>query len=161
MKHEITDYINLNNRLKELNIDKSISLSILPENIISANSEDDFVFTDTALEIKKYLNHHDIEIELLKSTDLKLKQRRAIDFFAPIVFIGYSILTENYPIVKTVIDLLSKQISDYYKGTFGKKNVKIEIVVETTPKSEYKSINYEGDIEGLKTIPEIIKSLKK
>lgn len=161
MKKNITNYLNLDNRLSELGIDASCDFLIIPENIESANSKEDFIFTETAIDIKKLLKINDVRIELLQSKELKLKQRKAIDYFAPVLYIGFSMLSENYPIVSKALELLSNHISDYFKGKFGSKNVKLEVIVETKPKSEYKKINYEGEIEGLKEVAEMIKALNK
>lgn len=161
MKNDISDYLNLNTRLIELGVNNSCDFLIIPENIESANSQEDFIFTETAVDVRKIFKLNSVEIELLQSKDLKLKQRKAIDYFAPILFIGYSMLSENYPIIAKALELLSEHISDYFKGKFGDKNVKLEVIVETKPKSEYKRINYEGGIEGLKEVTEIIKTLKK
>jgi hypothetical protein len=160
MTQKISDYINLNQRLDDLDVKIESEFCILPENIASAKSKNDFVFTETALDIKKFLKLNNVEIELLPGNGLKLRQRKSIDFFLPIIFIGYSILTQNESLIATGLEILSKHIINQFKGTFGEKKVKLDIVIETKPKKEYKTINYEGSVEGLKEIPEIIKSLK-
>lgn len=69
-------------------------------------------------------------------------------------------LSENSTLLSVGINVLSNYVTDYFKGTFGSQNVKLEIIVETKPKKVYKSINYEGNLDGLKDLPKIIKSLK-
>ena len=160
MTQIISEYINLDQRFSDLDIKIENEFCILPENIVSAKTKNEFVFTETAIDIKKYLKISGVEIRLLQESDLKLKQRKSIDFFAPIIFIGYSILTENSPLIQIGLEKLYDYITDQFKGTFGEKKVKLEIVIETKPKKEYKSITYEGGLEGLKEIPAIIKSLK-
>lgn len=160
MNDYITDFINLDEKLIELKFVTENDFYILPENIETANSSEDLVFTETTTEIKKYLNQNGVEIQILQEGSLKLRQRKSVDFYAPLIFVGFSMLSENSTLLSIAINVLSNYVTDYFKGTFGSKNVKLEIIVETKPKKEYKSINYEGNVDGLKDLPKIIKSLK-
>ena len=160
MENKITEFINLKERLEELKITPENEFYILPENIEIAKSSDDLIFTETTTDIKKYLNQNGVEIKVLQNGNLKLRQRKSIDFYAPLIFVGFTMLSENSTLLTVGINVLSNYVTDYFKGTFGSKNVKLEIIVETKPKKEYKSINYEGNVDGLKELPKIIKSLK-
>ncbi|MBP1840755.1 hypothetical protein [Formosa algae] len=160
MKENITDFINLDEKLKELKFTPESDFYILPENIETAKSSEDLVFTETTTEIKKYLNQNGVEIQVLQKGGLKLRQRKSVDFYAPLIFVGFTMLSENSTLLTIGINVLSNYVTDYFKGTFGSKNVKLEIIVETKPKKEYKSINYEGNVDGLKDLPKIIKALK-
>ena len=53
MKQEIEEFINLNDRFKDLNIDSGKQFYILPENIEKATSSSEFIFSDTAITIEK------------------------------------------------------------------------------------------------------------
>lgn len=159
MEQEIKDFIDLNKRLEDLGITLKEGLYILPENIETAENKNEFVFTETTTDIKKYLTQNDVNISVIQEGSLTIRQRKSVDFYAPLLFISFSVLSENSTLITVGINVLSNYITDYFKGTFGSKNVKLEVIVETKAKKEYKSINYEGNIEGLKELTKIIKSL--
>jgi hypothetical protein len=161
MNPVIEDYINLEQRLAELDCQYPASFCFLPENIQDAASAADFVFPDTVVTAKKLFRQHNIPEDVLCQNDLAYRKRHSIDWYAPAIFISYTILSDNSALVSIGFNVLSNYITDYFKGTFGSKTVKIEIVVETSPKRKYKKIQYEGTEEGLKNLPEIIKSLQE
>jgi len=133
----------------------------LPENLEEAESKSEFVYTDNALTVKKLFRKNNIQSDTLEKENLHFRQRRSIDWYAPTIYIGFSLLTENSTLVSIALNVLSNYITDFFKGTFGEKKVKLDIVVEVTPKTTYKRISYEGNAEGLKNLDKIIKSLKK
>ncbi|UOQ51113.1 hypothetical protein [Hymenobacter cellulosivorans] len=160
INREISDFINLDQKLKYLNVNLPSDFCILPENIEDAASVDEFVFTDTTLSVKKYLKKNGVNVDVVKTDTRAYRQRRSVDFFAPVLFIGYSVLSENPELASVGLNVLSSYVYDIFKGTFGDKKVKIEIIVEVNPKKKYKSITYEGNVEGLNGLADVIKSLK-
>jgi metal-dependent HD superfamily phosphatase/phosphodiesterase len=160
MDNKISTFINLEEKLTQLNIKLSGDFCILPENIEDAKSSMDFIFTETAIPIKKFLKQNGVEVNMLENPNSNYRQRKSIDFYAPLIFIGYSLLSDNSSLVSVGLNILSNYITDYFKETFGEKKVRIEIVVETTPKKSYKSITYEGSVKGINELNNIIKTLK-
>jgi hypothetical protein len=161
MQQTVSDYINLNDRLIELNCSIDKHLCFLPENIEDAKSTSEFIYTDNTLTVKKLFNTNNLPSATLDNDPSNYRQRRSIDWYAPTIFIGFSLLSENSTLVSVALNVLSNYISDFFKGSFGSKKVKLDIIVEVTPKKTYKRISYEGNPEGLKNLEEIIKSLKK
>lgn len=161
MEHKITEFINIRERIESLNNNFNSDFCILPENIESATSVDEFIFTDNATTVKKVFHNNNVSIDILQNSNSAFRQRCSIDWYAPMIFIGYSLLSENSNLITVGLNVLSNYITDFFKGSFGRKNVKIEIVVESSPKKEYKCISYEGSPEGLKDLEKVIKALKK
>jgi hypothetical protein len=160
MDSKISDFINLDYKLNQLNIKLTGDFCILPENIEIANSPDEFIFTETATPIKKYLRQNGVNIQVIDNENSSYRQRKSVDFYAPLLFIGYTVFSENSAIVSVGLNVLSNYVTDFFKGTFGDKKVKMEIVVETSPKKTYKSIIYEGSVDGMKELSNVIKSLR-
>lgn len=159
MESQITDFINLDKKLSDLHLSITNDFCILPENIEDANSADEFVFTDTTVQVKKYLRKNGVDIAVIKNGENIYRQRRSVDFYAPLLFIGYTVFSDNPTIASMGLNVLSNYITDFFKGSFLDKKVKIEIIVEVQPKKKYKSIKYEGSVEGLSGLSDVIKSL--
>ena len=160
MTENIEEYINLTHRFKELKCPEPGSYCFLPENIADAKSIKEFIYTDNTQTIRKLFKLNNLPEDRLESTAASYRQRRSIDWYSPALFIGFTLWSQNSDLISVGLNVLSDYITDFFKGSFGKKNVKIDIIVETTPKKTYKKISYEGSAEGLKNLPEIINSLK-
>jgi len=160
MDSKISDFINIDEKLKLLNIDLTGDFCILPENIKEVTSSNDFIFSESTTSLKKYLRQNGVDIKVIENQNSTFRQRKSVDFYAPLFFIGYTVFSENSALVSIGLNVLSNYISDFFKGSFGEKKVKIEIIVETTPKKTYKSITYEGNVDGIKELSNVIKSLK-
>lgn len=161
MHHTINDYINLNDKVNELDCFLTNDICFLPENLEETKSKSEFIYTDNTLTVKKLFNKNNLLSDTLEKENLNLRQRRSIDWYAPTIYIGFSLLTQNPTLVSIALNVLSNYITDFFKGTFGEKKVKLDVVVEVTPKKTYKRISYEGNADGLKNLDKIIKSLKK
>ncbi|SNR14746.1 hypothetical protein [Tenacibaculum jejuense] len=151
---------NLIDKLNELNIEIPDSLTFIPENISEVNDKNDFVFTDSTTDFKKVFKLNELSSSELDSDSSVYRSRKSADFFAPALFISLSMLSENQHLVAIAINLASEYCKDLFKGTIGKKTVKLDIYVETNKKKTVKKISYEGDSEGIKDLTNVIKSLK-
>ncbi|MNG24061.1 hypothetical protein D3C84_1087420 [compost metagenome] len=58
--------------------------------------------------------------------------------------------------------MISSYLYDYFKGAIVEtKKVKFEIVIETKKRKILKKIKYEGTVEGIKELTEVIKRFDK
>lgn len=161
MEQIIEKYINLNDRLTELECITTNSICFLPENIVDAKSVSEFIYIDSTQTVKKLFKKNNISVETLDSNPTRFRQKRSSDWFAPTLFIGFSLLSDNSTMVSLALNVISNYLTDFFKGNFGEKKVKMEIIIETFPKKTYKRLIYEGNTEGLKNLEVIIKSLKE
>ena len=159
MENIVEDYINLNDRIEELDCLTPTSICFLPENIESAKSRSDFIYTDNTLTVKKLFRKNNLNSETLSEATLFGKKKSA-DWIAPTLFIGYSFLSENQVMISLALNVISNYLTDFFKGSFGEKKVKLEIVVETTAMKTYKKITYEGNPDGIRELGDLIKTLK-
>ena len=88
------------------------------------------------------------------------RTRKSADIYLPAMFFGLSQITENPTIVSVSLNVLSNYIYDICKGTSGKKTAHVDLYLETKEKGKVKKISYNGSVEGLKELPEIIKAMK-
>ncbi|MCG9792638.1 hypothetical protein [Flavobacterium algicola] len=145
-------------KFTEFNLSKPEAITFLPENIELAQSNNEFFFADSTVDLRKLLRLNSIETaELISITNSY--NRKSADFYGPAVFISLSLLTQNPDLVSIALNLISNYIYDHFKGKTGSKNVKLEIYVETKKNKTIKKINYDGNADGLSQLNEIIKSL--
>lgn len=159
MGYKIED-INLQAKLKELNLKLSSILTFFPENIEEVKQKENFVFTDSMLDLNKIFRQENLDIAVL-GTDTELyRTRKDADIYLPAIFFSLSLVTENPSIVSISLNVLSNYIYDLCKGSFDKKTAKVDFYIETEEEGKVKRISYSGDSEGLKDLPEIIKAMK-
>lgn len=149
---------NLFTKISSLNLSIPESITFLPENIENVNNQNELIFTDSTIDIKKLFRLNSVETaELIPIS--KSYNRKVADFYGPAIFISLSMLSENPNVVSVALNLLSSYIYDCFKGTTGSKKVKLEIYVETKKNKTVKKIIYDGDASKLDKLKDIIKTL--
>lgn len=159
MTDSIQDYVELKNRVETLNCVLPATMCFLPENIDNAATQADFIFPEETQTISKLFKANNLPEEKLTLQPARYRQRRSIDWFAPTIFVGYSLWTQNPEIMSVALNVLSNYITDFFKGSFGEKKMKLDIVVETHENTTFKKIRYEGTPEGLKHLKDMFKNI--
>jgi hypothetical protein len=145
-------------KISSLNLSIPESITFLPENIEKVNNENELIFADSTIDIRKLFRLNSVETtELIPIS--KSYNRKAADFYGPAIFVSLSMLSENPNVVSVALNLLSSYIYDRFKGTTGSKKVKLEIYVETKKNKAVKKIIYDGDASELHKLKDIIKTL--
>ncbi len=158
MEYNIEE-LEINNHLVRLSIQELNGLTFIPENIESANTKEDLIFTESIIELNKYFKLNNLHVNSLGGKPELYRSRKNADIYLPAIFIAYSTLSENPNIVSLALNVISSFIYDNLKGTIGNKTAKIEFYIEKK-KGKISKINYKGDAEGLKDFDKIIKALK-
>jgi hypothetical protein len=163
MRTEVLDYIDVKERCVELGCNIPTGLALLPINFDTASSKDELVHEDTASTIRKLwrkggINETKIEKE---SEKIPYEQRKSLELAIPAVFVSWSLLSQDPNLVSIALNIISNYATDFFKGIVGEKKVKIDIVVEQNDNHKSKLIHYEGDVEGLSKLPQVIKELKE
>ncbi len=159
MKYKVCEF-ELIGYFDKLGIDFPSELCFFPENIDSAIAKSDFIFTDSISDLTKVFKQNNIKISILGGNTTLLRSRKNADFFAPALFFSLSLLTENPSIVSLSLSVLANYITEFFKGSFGRKKVNIEIYVEIDRKKKIKKITYCGDVEDIEKLADVIKSIK-
>jgi hypothetical protein len=155
------DEIDLERIFDKLNIELPSNLCFLPENIGSANNKDEFIFSDSISDLNKVFRQNKIDFSTLGGEANLLRSRKNADLFVPAFFFSLSLITENPTIVSVSLSILANYITDFFKGSFGRKKVNFEIYIESNGKKRIKKITYNGDVEGIGNLESVIKSLNK
>lgn len=152
--------ISLSPKLKELKLAFPSTLTFFPENIEEAKQKEDFVFTDSMLDLNKLFSQDNLDITILGANTELYRTRKNADIYLPAFFFSLSLITENPLIVSISLNVLSNYVYDLCKGSFGKKTAKIDLYIETKEKGKIKKISYSGDSKGLKDLEKIIKAMR-
>lgn len=154
----IENYVGIKERALELGCNIPRGLSILPSNFDSARSKSELIHESTVSDIRVLFRNAGIaESELEKQGDkFPYKQDKHIDWIGPTIFIGASFLSQNPDIISITEGIISNYLTDLFKGSFHSKNIKLNYVIEKTSDKEIKRFSYEGDVTGLRNLPQII-----
>jgi hypothetical protein len=129
-------------------------------NIISAKSKKELLYAGTASTVRVLLKQAGIvETPIEKNKEIPELILESFDWVGPTVFFASTLITQNPDIVDKTIIAISDYLQEWFKGIpKQERNAQLDIVAETKTGS-YKGIHYEGDVEGLKQLPKIIRSL--
>lgn len=151
----------MRSRTQELGCALPSSLVLLPENFDTAMLGEEFHFRSEASTVRKLLHNGGFQVERLNAglSPIKFVHNRSCDWAVPAIFIGSELLKTNPDITSVIIDLIRDHIKDLFGGTTSSRRVSVEIIVESG-KGRCRKVKYEGEIDGLKEITRMVKSLR-
>jgi len=162
MSIQTAEYIDVQQRAVELGCNVPTKLAFLPINFEEAKINDDLVFEDSVLTLRKLWRKAGIaETRIEKEgKQISYEQKKSLDVILPTVFISFSLLSQNPTLVTLALSIISNYVTDFFKGMIGERKIMIDIVVEQDEEKKSKRIRYEGNAEGLTTLAQVIKELK-
>jgi len=162
MTIQVLEYVEVKERSLELGCNVPKGLAFLPINFETVSSKDELVHEDSVLTIRKLWRKAGIEETRIEKEGEKIlyEQRNSLELAIPTVFVSFSLLSQNPGLVSVALNIISNYATDFFKGIAGEKKVKFDVIVEQNGKVKSKRIHYEGDIEGLSQLPQVIKELK-
>ena len=136
-------------------------MAFLPGNFESASSIDDLVQLPETATIKTLFR-----IEQIPHSDITSKAQRppyihnnAYEWIAPTLFVSSAVILDNKISISLALNVLANYITDFFKGTGENHEVKLDIVVETTKTGSFKKLSYQGNVDGLKELHDIVKEV--
>lgn len=161
MTTNISDYLNVGKKMADLGCLYPNGLALLPANFESATSITDFRQVSEAATVKTLFRSAGLPLDEIVEKDQKPPyiQNNAFEWVAPTLFISAALLSENQNYISVALGVISNYATDFFKGMSGKKCIKLDIVVERTKTKTCKRISYEGDAEGLKNLPDVIREV--
>ncbi len=159
MNYKVEEY-SIANRLKILYLKLPGQISFLPENIETAQNKDDFIFTDSMIELNKYFKSNNLTLDVLGGDTELYRSRKYADIYLPAIFFSLSVISENPNLVTVTLNIISNYIYENLKGAIGQGKAHVEFHIESREKGKVKKIDYNGDAEGLKDLEKIIKAMK-
>lgn len=162
METTITEYINVTDKLKELDLNNIETITLLPFNFDTVAKKEDLIYDNSVKTIRTLLRNAELPDEIIEKSGetIGYRQLNHFEWLAPTFFVTYSVLTQNPNMVSVALSVVANYLTDFFKGMSGDKKVKIDIIVEKEKGKTYKKITYEGDGKGLDELAEIVKNIK-
>jgi hypothetical protein len=154
----ITDFLDVNKKAIDLGFNPPVGLAILPEYFESAAKIADLRHRSEAATVKVLFRTHGLSLDefVPASSTIPYIQNNNFDWIGPTIFISGALLSENPMAISLALSVLANYATDFFKGISGRKNIKLNIVVERRGKKSYRKIKYEGDVAGLTELSRII-----
>jgi len=159
MTTTISDYITVSERAASLGCAVPDTMAVLPVNFDSATTHRDFRQRSEAATVRTLFRTNGLPLSEFLPPDERgpYIHDNAFELVFPALFISATLITQNPIAVELALHVLGAYITDFFKGIAGKRNVKLDIVVEKKGNRSCKMISYEGDAPGLEALPEIIR----
>jgi hypothetical protein len=160
MTTKIADYIDVSKKTADLGCRYPERIALLPINFESALSIREFLQASEAATIRKLLLAQALPLDDLvdRSQRPPYVKNKSGDWIAPIIFVSASIYSQNQALIALALNVLGNYATDFFKGSPRMHTVTLKIVVEKKNKT-CKKITYEGPIDGLKDLVEVIREV--
>ncbi len=162
MTIDVTDYIDVRQRLKALGCHDPIGFVLLPTNFEAANSISEFRQVAEGATVKTLLRSANLPHSDVFPAEQRppYVQNNDFEWVAPILFVSAALMSGNPDCITTVLDLLANYLADFFRGLKGEKKVTLVVVVEGAGGKTCKKVSYDGPVEGLREISDIVRTLK-
>ena len=153
----VTDYCDVPEKARSLNINEPTGLAILPRNFLVAKTADELLHESSVQSIRSLFRQNGISETRIEKEGQKIPniQENEFSLLLPTLFVTNLILTENPVLLSIALNIISNYATDFFKGITGKQKVKLDVIVQNKNGKGSKKIHYEGDSEGLKEITKI------
>lgn len=162
MTIQMSEYIDVKERALELGCSAPTKLAILPRNFETAKSKDELVHESSAPTVRVLWRQAGIsETRIEKEGDKfpYVKEMAFQEWLGPVIFVSTSLLSQNPHVIEVALGVISNYLTHWFRGIAGDKVARLDIVVEETKKKRYRRIRYEGNAEGLQTLPRIVREV--
>lgn len=159
MPCEITDYVDVASRATDLGLKLPSGLAILPRNFDSAASPEEFLYESTTPTVRLLWREAGVTETRLESEAARARciGEKAALWVAPTIFVGALLLTQNPQVVSIAINVISSYLTDMFRGLPVGRDVRLDVVVEKTSRRKCVRVRYEGKLEGLRDVPELVR----
>lgn len=161
MSINVTEYINVAEKLEKLGLHSSIGIALLPDNLNVANNITDLRQYVEANTVRTLLRTNGIQLTEIFDSENQPPyiQNNGFKWFGPTLFISYAFLSQDPNSLAIALGLITNYLSDTFKGR-ADCSVSFNIVVERKDGSCTQA-NYDGSVEGIKEFKEVVSELHK
>ncbi|MCI0485918.1 MAG: hypothetical protein L0229_04880 [Blastocatellia bacterium] len=163
MPIQITDYVNVAERAKELGCNVPTGIALLPRNFDTVASKDDLIHESSVADIRILWRQAELnETRIEKEGDkLPQAQEKSFEWVGPIIFVSALYFSQNPQGVSIALNIISNYLTGFFKGIPGNKKVRLDVVVEQTKSQKCLKVHYEGDVEGLAEVSKVIREARE
>jgi len=154
----VTPFVHVPDHAEATGIALGASLSLLPDGFGQASPDRPLTHVEDASTLRKLLAEAGVAARLANpDTPLPVLVLKSADWVAPVIFIGATLWSQNPVAIQIAVEVIGNFASDRLRGLAGKKEVRLRFAVERTKSRETRLLTYEGPIEGLKDIPDVLR----
>lgn len=136
----------------------STSIYLLP----LREAVDATLFSTNSESVAKLLKSRVVDTLLLPiDGTIRFRDERALTWLGPVIFISAALYSTNPDIVSVSLSVIANYLTDIFKGHSAEKRAKMTVIVETTPRSKYVRLEYDGPVEGLVHTGTILRDLDR
>lgn len=157
-----TTHVDVRQRAIELGLGPLPEFAILPRGFATSPTAEGLADETETPTLRKLLNEAGLNVRQLRRADHALPSivQKGSDWIAPTFFVGSMLWSQNPLAVQLALNVISSYLSDYFKGRSSAATVKLSIVVEKTKAGEYRQVNYDGPVAGLKDVAEVVRRVR-
>jgi len=161
MTIEQSDYLNVGEQLNKLGLKSPQTMALLPARFAHAESFEECKHLADAATIKTVLKNANLPLEEIIEKDQRppIINNNSYEIVLPAIYFTYSAFNGDigtlYETAQAIVSYLSKAYPDPTK----ENTVKMSYVVETHEQGKCKKFKYEGPVDGLMQLPEVLKSV--
>ena len=163
MNTNISDYIHVFEKLDELSCSYSEGIAILPVNFETATPTTTIEQLRGTFAIEKLFRMNDVPCSEIRRENEKPSYmgHRSAEWVLPTLFFSALLLSENPAIVSVSLGVIANFLTDRIKETGRKQTGKLDIVIEIEKNKSKtcKKISYEGPIDEMSKLDEIVKEV--
>jgi hypothetical protein len=154
MAFTITDYIDVFAKAQSLGLNAPDGIALLPRNFQDATTRDELLHESAVQTVRSLFRQNGIPETRLEREGQRILciQENEFALVLPTLFVGGLILTGNPHLLSIALNVIANYATDFFKGIPGRRNVVLDVIVDKS----FKRIHYEGEIDGLKEINQIV-----
>lgn len=152
----VVDYLDVRQKIASLGLSEPEGVAFLPRHFEGANSVSELEYENETPTFRSLMRQGGIPVSRLERGKINFKDEQSIALIAPIIFITSQLIAQNPLLLDVMVGVVSNYVYDVIRGTHREDKVKMEYVVETKS-GLYKKLTYEGNVDGMKEIPKIIR----
>ena len=161
MTTNIFDYIQVFERLDELDCSYSEGIAILPMDFETATPTTNVRQLMGTSTVKKLFRINNVPYSEIRRENEKpiYIGYRSFEWVIPTLFFSASLLSENPYIISISLGVIANHLTDFLKGPDSEKKGRLDIVIENKKSKICKKISYEGHVDGIKNLAEVAKEV--
>jgi hypothetical protein len=158
---QVEDYVDVKKQAAKLGHTITDGIVLLPSSFEVAQSRNDLVYAASTDTVRKLLVQAGVPAATLEQDGQEYPRtaQHALEWIGPVILIGASVVSQNPEIVSITLGVISNYLTDWFRGE-PKENRRVSLkIVKQTKDGDYKTVEYNGPIEGLHEVGGIVDRL--
>jgi hypothetical protein len=160
----ISDYADVRLRSVELGLNIPAGIALLPRNFVEAASQQDLIHEDHTSTVRSLWRQANVPETRLEDDNNRLPQiteKGLSEWVAPTIYVAASMMSQNEALVNLALNVVGNYISEILQA-LPTRQVRLTVVEEIDKGKgdfAYKKVEYVGNTDGLKDIPDVLKEV--